>query len=129
MENLIKSVIEFNNAYKLPVRNKPSNVDHKEQELNYDLMLEELNEYDKAMDEGDLVEIADALGDQLYILIGNIVKHGLQDKIENIFNAIHKSNMSKLDEEGNPIYNLQGKVVKGPNYKNPTEEIKKELGL
>jgi len=66
-----------------------------------------------------LVEIADALGDQLYILCGTILKHGLQHKIEEVFEEIQKSNMSKLDAEGSPIFREDGKILKGENYFKP----------
>ena len=78
------------------------------------------------MKDNDLTEIADALGDMLYILCGTIIEHGLQDKIEAVFDEIQRSNMSKLDENGKPIYREDGKVMKGPNYFKPNfEEILK----
>ena len=70
-------------------------------------------------------EIADALGDMMYILCGTILSHGLQDKIERIFEEIQKSNMSKLGKDGKPIYREDGKIMKGPGYFKPN--IKKEL--
>ena len=73
----------------------------------------------------DLVEIADALGDKLYILCGTILAHGLQDKIVEVFDEIQNSNMSKLGADGNPIYREDGKVLKGPSYFKPN--IKKIL--
>ena len=85
-------------------------------------MEEENTEYLEACKKGDIVEIADALGDQLYILCGTILKHGLQDKIEAVFEEIQWSNMSKLDENGNPIYREDGKVIKGPNFSKPDIE-------
>ena len=75
-------------------------------------MAEENEEYLEAAQKGDLVEVADALGDMLYILCGTILKHGLQDKIEEVFQEIQRSNMSKLDENGKPIYREDGKVLK-----------------
>ena len=68
---------------------------------------------------GDLVEVADALGDMLYILCGTIIEHGLQDKIEEVFAEIQRSNMTKLGADGKPIYREDGKVMKGPNYSPP----------
>jgi len=65
------------------------------------------------------VEVADALGDMLYILCGTIIEHGLQDKIEEVFAEIQRSNMSKLGADGQPIYREDGKVMKGPNYSPP----------
>ena len=85
----------------------------------YNLMKEENDEYLDACKDGDLVEIADALGDQLYILCGTILKHGLQHKIEEVFEEIQKSNMSKLDAKGNPIFREDGKILKGENYFKP----------
>jgi predicted HAD superfamily Cof-like phosphohydrolase len=76
----------------------------------------------EATKNGDLVEIADALGDMLYILCGTIVSHGLQDKMQAVFNEIQQSNMSKLGEDGKPIYREDGKVMKGPNYFKPNLE-------
>ena len=67
----------------------------------------------------DLIEVADALGDMLYILCGTIIEHGMQDKIEEVFDEIQKSNLSKLGENGKPIYRKDGKVMKGPNYFKP----------
>ena len=82
-------------------------------------MAEENDEYLQAAKQGDLVEVADALGDQLYILCGTILKHGLQHKIEEVFEEIQRSNMSKLDKEGNPIYREDGKVMKSDQYFRP----------
>mgnify|MGYP006422872109 CR=1 FL=1 len=82
-------------------------------------MAEENQEYLQAAKNNDLVEVADALGDMLYILCGTIIEHGMQDKIEEIFDEIQKSNLSKLGEDGKPIYRNDGKVMKGPNYFKP----------
>ena len=90
-------------------------------------MEEENLEYLKATKENNLVEIADALGDMLYILCGTIISHGLQDKIEEIFQEIQNSNMSKLGKNGKPIYREDGKVLKGPNYFKP--DIRRILKL
>jgi len=95
-------------------------------ELRFNLMKEENEEYLEAVQNKDLVEIADALGDMLYILFGTILEHGLQHKIEEVFDEIQRSNMSKLGEDGKPIYREDGKVMKGPNYFKPNfEEILK----
>ncbi len=87
--------------------------------LRHRLMAEENEEYLEACKSGDLVEIADALGDMMYILCGTILSHGLQDKIEDIFEEIQASNMSKLGSDGKPIYRSDGKIMKGPNYFKP----------
>lgn len=82
-------------------------------------MAEENEEYLEAAKENNLVEVADALGDMLYILCGTILEHGMQHKIEDVFNEIQRSNMSKLGANGMPIYREDGKVMKGPNYFKP----------
>ena len=87
--------------------------------LRHELMREENEEYLEAANNNDLVEVADALGDMLYILCGTIIEHGMQDKIEEVFNEIQRSNMSKLGEDGKPIFREDGKVLKGPNYFKP----------
>ena len=84
--------------------------------LRYKLMREENEEYLEAARNKDLTEIADALGDQLYILCGTILKHGLENVIEEVLEEIQRSNMSKLDKDGNPIYREDGKVLKSDQY-------------
>lgn len=87
--------------------------------LRYDLMAEENKEYLEAANNNDIIEVADALGDMLYILCGTILEHGMQHKIEAVFEEIQRSNMSKLGKDGKPIYREDGKVLKGPNYIKP----------
>jgi predicted HAD superfamily Cof-like phosphohydrolase len=82
-------------------------------------MAEENEEYLEAAESGDLVEVADALGDMLYILCGTILQHGMQNVIEDVFTEIQRSNMSKLGADGRPIHREDGKVMKGPNYSRP----------
>jgi predicted HAD superfamily Cof-like phosphohydrolase len=82
-------------------------------------MAEENEEYLEAANSNDLVEVADALGDMLYILCGTILTHGMQHIIEDVFAEIQDSNMSKLGVDGKPIYREDGKVMKGPNYRRP----------
>lgn len=87
--------------------------------LRYKLIREENEEYLEAALKGDLVEVADALGDILYILCGTLLKHGLEHKIDEVFREIQRSNMSKLGADGKPIYREDGKVMKGPSYFKP----------
>jgi predicted HAD superfamily Cof-like phosphohydrolase len=82
-------------------------------------MKEENEEYLEAAENNDLVEVADALGDMLYILCGTIIEHGMQDKITEVFEEIQRSNMSKLGSDGLPIFREDGKVLKGPDYFKP----------
>lgn len=123
MKNKIEAVKEFHTAYKIGYRTSPkANLGAQKNELRFNLMQEENEEYLQAAKNNDLVEVADALGDMLYILCGTIIEHGLQDKIEDVFNEIQRSNMSKLGEDGQPIYREDGKVLKGPNYFKPNIE-------
>ena len=120
MKNKIAAVTEFHTAFKLNMNQKPiANIGKDRNTLRFNLMKEENEEYLEAAENNDLVEVADALGDMLYILCGTIIEHGMQDKIEEVFNEIQRSNMSKLDENGMPIYREDGKVLKGPNYFKP----------
>ncbi|MFY7664546.1 nucleoside triphosphate pyrophosphohydrolase family protein [Flavobacterium sp.] len=127
MKEQIKAVQEFHTAYRLGYAQKPTvELSPEKIKLRFELLKEENEEYLEAAEKGDLVEVADALGDLLYILCGTIIEHGLQDKIEDVFREIQRSNMSKLDENGQPIYREDGKVLKGPNYFKP--DIAKILG-
>lgn len=119
MREFIDKVAEFHNAFGIGNAESPTTSDKNTQNLRLDLIVEETLEYKEACEEDDLVSIADALGDQLYIIYGTILKHGLQDKIEDVFNEIHRSNMSKLGADGKPIYREDGKVLKGPDYTKP----------
>jgi len=115
----IKSVEEFHKVFRIGNANQIQLIEEKEYTLRHNLIKEENEEYLEACKKGDIVEIADALGDQLYILFGTILKHGLEYKIEEVYDEIHKSNMSKLDENGNPIYREDGKILKSGLYFRP----------
>ena len=124
----IDSVKLFHKKFNIDYLNAPkANIPLETKELRFKLMEEENYEYLKAAKENNLVEISDALGDMLYILCGTIISHGLQDKIEEIFQEIQNSNMSKLGKNGKPIYREDGKVLKGPNYFKP--DIRRILKL
>jgi predicted HAD superfamily Cof-like phosphohydrolase len=118
--NKIKSVEEFHDIFKIGNRYEPTGtVPPEEAMLRFNLLKEENEEYLEACKNGDVVEIADALGDLLYITFGTILRHGLQHKIEEVFDEIHRSNMSKLDENGKPIFREDGKVMKSEKYFRP----------
>ena len=120
MKKQLNSVKRFHETYKLGYSLKPiANLGKEKNALRFNLMLEENDEYIGAANNDDIIEVADALGDMLYILCGTIIEHGMQDIIEPIFDEIQKSNMSKLGEDGNPILRYDGKVLKGPNYFKP----------
>ncbi len=123
MKNKLKAVKEFHEAFGLGLKNSPiANLSEQKLKLRFDLMAEENEEYLEAAKNNDLVEVADALGDMLYILCGTILEHGMQYKIEEVFDEIQRSNMSKLGGNGEPIYREDGKVMKGPNYFKPNIE-------
>ena len=116
----LKAVETFHDAFKIKNHYEPTTaLTEAEIQLRFDLMKEENEEYLEAANNGDIVEIADALGDQLYILCGTILRHGLQHKIEEVFAEIQRSNMSKLDANGQPIYREDGKVLKSELYFRP----------
>src|SRR6185369_17361841 len=117
MQDTINKVKEFHQVFGLEYHEKPTvNVSDRIIELRHRLMQEENDEYLEAAKAHDLTLIADALGDKLYILCGTIIAHGLQHKIIDVFDEIHRSNMSKLDEEGRPIYRDDGKIMKSKKY-------------
>ena len=120
MQKQINAVKEFHVAFNIDYNENPTaNIGKNKHELRYNLMKEENEEYLEAVQNNNLTEIADALGDMMYILCGTIIEHGLQHKIEAVFDEIQRSNMSKLEPEGQPIYREDGKVMKGPNYSKP----------
>ncbi|MCI5057013.1 MAG: nucleoside triphosphate pyrophosphohydrolase family protein [Flavobacteriales bacterium] len=125
-KEIIGAVEKFHDSFGIENKYEPTaELSEKVYTLRHRLMHEENEEYLEACRAGDLVEIADALGDQLYILCGTLLSHGLQNKIEEVFNEIQRSNMSKLDENGEPIYREDGKVMKSKLYFKP--DIKKVL--
>lgn len=120
MKKVIEQVEIFHDSFGIPNNYTPTtNLSKGEIMLRYNLMKEENEEYLEAANNNDLVEVADALGDQLYILCGTILKHGLQHKIEEVFEEIQRSNMSKLDENGKPIFREDGKILKSELYFKP----------
>jgi len=119
MKEQIQKVEKFHDAFKQKNGTGPALLDSNEFELRHRLMHEENEEYLEACQKEDIVGIADALGDELYILCGTILKHGLQHKIEEIFSEIHLSNMSKLDPNGEPILREDGKIMKSNRYFKP----------
>ena len=99
------------------VKSKPSFSSEKINDLRYNLIKEELEEFKEAIDKKDLLEVADALTDLLYVTYG--AGHAFGINLDDCFNEVQNSNMSKLGIDGKPIYNEAGKVMKGPNYFKP----------
>ena len=120
MKHIIKHVENFHDSFGILNNYQPTTaLSEDEITLRFNLMKEENEEYLEAAKNNDIVEIADALGDQLYILCGTILKHGLQHKIEEVFEEIQRSNMSKLDGNGKPIFREDGKILKSDKYFKP----------
>ena len=107
----------FMKTFGQEVRTKPSFSTDKINKLRLDLIKEELTELTEAMNNKDLIEVADALTDILYVTYG--AGHAFGINLDKCFDEVQNSNMSKLDENGKPIYNEHGKVMKGPNYFKP----------
>ena len=99
------------------VKTKPQIPDEKTMQLRYDLIKEELDELEQAMKDKNLKEIADALTDILYVTYGAGFAYGIN--LDKCFKEVQRANMSKLGQDGKPIYNEKGKVMKGPNYSEP----------
>ena len=120
LKETIEAVEQFHNAFGIENNYEQTTaITESEILLRHRLMAEENEEYLEAAMNGDIVEVADALGDQLYILCGTILKHGLQHKIAEVFQEIQRSNMSKLDADGNAIYREDGKIMKSELYFRP----------
>ncbi len=127
VQHVIAAVREFHEAFGVENAENITLVSEHDAMLRYKLLREENEEYLEACENEDMVEVADALGDILYIWAGTVLKHGLHEKIEPVFEEIQRSNMSKLGADGNPIVNdgkidpekPVGKVLKGPNYFKP----------
>lgn len=120
LQEAVGMVREFHDAFQIENAEHPvADIGTEGALLRYKLMREENEEYLTAAQNGDLTEIADALGDMLYILCGTILKHGLEGKMEAVFREIQRSNMSKLDAGGKPIFREDGKVLKSTLYEKP----------
>ncbi len=120
MKNKLDAVALFHKTFGMGIsETMRADIGNSKNMLRFNLMDEENKEYLEATENNDLVEVADALGDMLYILCGTILEHGMQHKIEEVFDEIQRSNMSKLGADGKPIYREDGKVLKGPDYFKP----------
>ena len=112
-----KSVERFMRTFGQDVKTKAEFPSEKIVKLRYDLIKEELDEFSKALEDKDIKEVADSLTDILYVTYG--AGHAFGIDLDKCFDEVQKSNMSKLGEDGKPIYNDQGKVMKGPKYFKP----------
>lgn len=115
----IQMVLEFHEAYDCPVLHTPTIPTQDRSRLRQDLMTEELNELCNAIDAKDMVGIVDGLCDLLYVVYGTAWEFGVAELLKEAFAEVHRSNMSKLGQDGKPIYREDGKVLKGPNFTPP----------
>lgn len=116
---MVNDVITFHKTYNQPYSTEVTLIEKNDYEMRHRLQKEENDEYLKACEEKDIVEIAHEITDEFYVLIGKTIRHGLQDIIPDIWDEIQRANMSKLGPDGKPIYREDGKVLKGPNYTPP----------
>jgi predicted HAD superfamily Cof-like phosphohydrolase len=119
MNKLLSDVVKFHKTYKQPVIDEPAVPPQARQKLRIELIEEETKELKAAFEAGDIVAVADALADLLYVVNGAVVECGLKDYIDDCHNEVQASNMSKLDSNGKPIFREDGKVLKGPNFFEP----------
>tara|TARA_B100001123_G_scaffold408124_1_gene501023 strand:- start:1698 stop:2069 length:372 start_codon:yes stop_codon:yes gene_type:complete len=112
-----EDVKTFMKTFGQVIRTKAQFPDEKTMQLRFDLINEELDELKKAMETKDLKEVADALTDILYVTYGAGCAYGID--LDKCFKEVQRANMSKLGKDGQPIFNEKGKVMKGPNYKEP----------
>jgi predicted HAD superfamily Cof-like phosphohydrolase len=116
-------VLEFHKTFRSPVADKPQELSQERYDLRIRLIQEELAEFMEAVEEGDFYNSVKELADLLYVVNGTAVEMGLDG--DDIVQLVHQSNMTKLDEDGHPIFREDGKVLKGPNYKPVTQEMVK----
>lgn len=125
MEKQIKQLIEWHTKFNVPFRVEPDPFDDSDENiailrLRARIMKEEVKEWEEeAIYNSPIDKRAKELADILYTVFGTIITEGLQDKIEQVFDAVHQSNMSKLGNDGKPVMRADGKVMKGENYKEP----------
>ena len=115
----LEKVHEFHDAFGVNVEKKPNIPSVERCELRQKIIQEEVDELKAAWESGNIIEVADALADIHYVVMGTVLEFGLQDKYAEIFSEVHRSNMSKLDENGEPIYREDGKVIKSDLYTGP----------
>lgn len=117
MKKQLKQLKEFHEAFNLGWGSEPVRIDEKTRNLRVSIMREELNEAIEAMESEKIENIAKEIADVLYVVYGTIGSYGLADKIEDVFDEVHRSNMTKIGPGGKPEYREDGKVLKGKNFK------------
>ncbi len=120
MKKQLDDIMQFHEVFGCYIQRSPNAVIPQDiKEVRQRILQEEVDELDDAAQKEDIVAVADALGDIIYVALGTVISYGLQDKFEAIFSEIHRSNMSKLDENGKPILREDGKILKSKLYTRP----------
>ncbi|MEA3335404.1 MAG: nucleoside triphosphate pyrophosphohydrolase family protein [Chloroflexota bacterium] len=120
MQDQLRKLEQFHETFQCYINYEPAaTLPEDVQAVRVRLFEEELGEYRSAIGSGDIVEVADALTDMLYVLLGTFVAHGLQDLAGALFDEVHRSNMSKLDAAGQPVFRDDGKVLKSDLFEAP----------
>lgn len=120
MRESVNKVLQFHETFRCFTNYQPTGkIPESEYAIRVTLLQEELDEYRAAAEAGDLEGVADALTDLLYVLFGTYIAHGLQDLVEDLFDEVHRSNMSKLDDQGKPVRREDGKVLKSDLFSKP----------
>ena|ERR1035437_7995414 len=119
MKEILEKVMIWHKKFGVNIEKEPIIPNKQRCKLRYDILLEEVNEFKEAYENDDIVEVADAFADILYVLLGNVVEFGLQDKFQEIFDEVHRSNLTKLDELGLPLIREDGKIMKSKLFSPP----------
>ena len=119
MINALEKLIDFHKSFEINIEKNPIIPGEARCKLRQKLLEEEVNELKTAWKSEDIIEVADALADIQYVLLGTVLEFGLQDYFSDLFNEVHRSNMTKLDENGKPLRRSDGKVIKSELYKPP----------
>ena len=123
MKRQLEQVLEFHEKFSCHIEATPAgNLSKDVTDIRARLMQEELDEYKEAVAQGDMMGVADALSDLMYVVLGTYVSHGLHQHAEDLFDEVHRSNMSKLDEEGRAIHRADGEVLKSDDWSPPDLE-------
>jgi predicted HAD superfamily Cof-like phosphohydrolase len=123
LNDQLQKLVEFHRSFGVYMQHTPeADLPPDVIDLRLRLLHEELDEYENAARQQDLVRVADALTDLLYVLLGTYVAHGLQEVAVELFEEVHRSNMSKLDEQGQPVHREDGKVLKSSRFQAPNLE-------
>lgn len=127
MTTWTQMVLDWHNKFGVDVGDKPTMITGDRMHMRQNILQEEVDELNQAYFRGDIEKVADAICDILYVVIGTAIEFGLHDKLDELFAEVHRSNMSKLDENGNPVKREDGKILKSKLFSPP--DLKKVLTI